>query len=113
MKFRTLCMRAIFEALGAQIEWDDANKTVTARKGETTISLKIDDRRAYINQEPVELDVPARIKNSRTLVPVRILAESFKAHVGWEDTMRAVIIETGTDIKENRLFIRLGRFANG
>lgn len=97
---RTLVpMRAIFEALGAQIEWDDANKTVTARKGETTISLKIDDRRAYINQEPVELDVPARIKNSRTLVPVRILAESFKAHVGWEDTMRAVIIETGPDIR--------------
>jgi hypothetical protein len=92
---RTLVpMRAIFEALGAEVEWDDTNKTAIARKDNTTISLKIDDNTAYINNESVELDVPAKIKNSRTLVPVRFIAESLNADVKWNDEGRAVLIKT-------------------
>ena len=96
---RTLVpMRAIFEALGAEVEWDDANKTALATKDDITVSLKIDDNIAHINNEPVELDVPARIKNSRTLVPIRFIAESLNANVTWDDTSRAVIIDTSSDI---------------
>jgi len=92
---RTLVpMRAIFEALGAEVEWDDANKTAIATKNDITISLKIDENIAYINNEPVELDVPAKIKNSRTLVPVRFIAESLNADVAWDDALRSVIINT-------------------
>ncbi len=91
---RTLVpMRAIFEALGADVEWDDANKTAVATKDDITISLKIDENIAYINDKPMELDVPARIKNSRTLVPIRFIAESFNADVEWDDILRAVTIE--------------------
>jgi hypothetical protein len=32
-------LRAIFEALGAQIQWDETSKTVTAVKDSTTSSL--------------------------------------------------------------------------
>lgn len=96
---RTLVpMRAIFEALGAEVEWDDINKTAIATKGDITISLKIDDSIAYINDMPVQLDVPARIKNSRTLVPVRFIAESFDTYVKWDDKLRAVIIDTASDL---------------
>lgn len=98
---RTLVpMRAIFETLGAEVDWDGTNKTAVATKDGTTISLKIDDNIAYINDEPVELDVPARIKNSRTLVPVRFVAESLNADVTWDDASRAVIIDTASDIAE-------------
>lgn len=92
---RTLVpMRAIFEALGVEVEWDDANKTAIAMKDDTTMSLKIGDNIGYINNEQVELDVPAIIKNSRNLVPLRFVAEAFSAEVTWSDAERAVSINT-------------------
>ena len=92
---RTLVpMRAVFEALGAEITWDEANKTVSGKKGEITVSLKIDDNTGYINNEPVKLDVPAKIKNSRTIVPLRFIAESFNAKVDWDAETRTVKITT-------------------
>lgn len=101
---RTLVpMRAIFEALGAGIGWDDANKTAIATKDDITISLKIDGNIGYINNKPVELDVPARIKNSRTLVPVRFVAESFNVNVTWDDTLRAVIIDIGDVYEQEKI----------
>ena len=35
-----------------------------------------------------------QIKNSRTLVPVRFIAESLNADVKWNDEGRAVLIKT-------------------
>ena len=100
---RTLVpMRAIFEILGAEVDWDGPNQTALATKDGTTISLKIDDNIAYINDVPVELDVPARIKNSRTLVPVRFVAESLNAEVAWDNELRAVIIDTVPDTSVER-----------
>lgn len=92
---RTLVpMRAVFEALGAEITWDQENMTVHAKKGETTVSLKIDDNTGYINNSLVKLDTPAKIKNSRTIVPIRFIVESFNADVEWDASMQAVIITT-------------------
>lgn len=90
---RTLVpMRAIFEALGAEIKWDDASKTVSGTKDGITVSLKIGDKTAYINGKPVELDVPAKIKNSRTIVPLRFIAESFDTDVTWDGETQSVFI---------------------
>lgn len=86
-------LRAIFEALGASVEWDDATKTVTSVKGETTVKLTIGDNSIYKNGEAKALDVPAQIVDNRTLVPVRAIAESFDAQVGWDGPTQTVTIE--------------------
>ncbi len=86
-------MRAIFESLGADIGWDADTKTVTAQKGETEISLKVGDSTAYVNNAPVKLDTPAEIKNSRTLVPLRFIAESLGANVNWNEDERSAYID--------------------
>ena len=64
-------MRIIFETLGYQVNWIDKDKKVTATKGDSTITLQIDNKNATINNEQVELDVPAMIIGGRTLVPLR------------------------------------------
>ena len=84
--------RAIFEALGASIEWDETTKTVTAQKDGTVITLTIDSDYAYQNGEAVELDAPAKIIGDRTLVPVRFVAESLGLSVGWDETTRTVTL---------------------
>ena len=72
---RTLVpLRGIFEAMDAEIQWDDANKTVTAQKGRTTIVLQIGSNLSMVNGKQIEMDVPGTIVDGRTLVPARFIA---------------------------------------
>ena len=51
---RTLVpMRAIFEALGAEVGWDDATKTATGKTASTTVSLTIDKKAAKVNNKVI------------------------------------------------------------
>ncbi|RNB53499.1 hypothetical protein EDM57_19585 [Brevibacillus gelatini] len=94
--------RKIFEAMGAQVNWDPKDRMVTANKYGTQVVLRIGDPTAYIihsttgkNLEtPVKLDVPAEISNGRTLVPLRFVSESFDAQVEWAARDRTVSIST-------------------
>ena len=85
-------LRAIFEALGAEIAWDGNTQTVTAVKDGTTISLTLGDKNATKNGETIELEVPAKSVGGRTFVPVRFIADSFGVEVGWNDAMKQVIL---------------------
>lgn len=91
---RTLVpLSAIFDALGAEFVWDHPSQTVTGTKGGTIIKLAIGNTTAHINDKPVTLDVPGKIVNQRTLVPLRFISESLGAYVEWEGATRTVIIK--------------------
>jgi hypothetical protein len=88
-------LRAIFESLGATVDWDGTTSTVTAIKGNDTVKLTIGKKMAYRNNVSVELDVPAKVVNGRTLVPVRFVSEALKERVYWfaeSDERRTVFI---------------------
>ncbi len=85
-------LRGIFETLGANVSWDDATKTVSATREDTSISLTIDKNIATVNGKEVSLDVPATIIESRTLVPVRFVSEALGEKVNWIDSTKTVVI---------------------
>ena len=90
---RTLVpLRAIFETLGATVEWNGDTQTVTATKDDVSISLVINNTTATKNGEAITLDVPAKIVNGRTLVPVRFIADCFGVHVDWNGDLQKVIL---------------------
>ncbi len=92
---RTLVpLRAIFEALGAQVDWDNDTRTVTAVKGKTTVVLTIGSTQPTVNGEVRTLDVAAKISSSRTLAPVRFVGEAFGSTVGWDAATRIVSISS-------------------
>lgn len=93
---RTLVpVRAIFEALGATVEWDNETRTATGTRGETTVVIQIDNTTAYVNGDPKELDVPAQIINNRTMVPARFISESLDCEVTWyQETQTAAVADT-------------------
>lgn len=98
---RTLVpLRAIFEAFGASVLWNEPTKTVTASKGDIKIILQIGNTKASVNEYPVELDVPAKILNGRTLVPVRFISESLGTNVNWDGSTRTVKIRSLYDVVE-------------
>ncbi len=85
-------VRAIFEALEATVDWDDATRTVISTKGDTKISLTIDDNTLYKNETAVVLDVPAKLIDKRTLVPVRAISEAYGCQVDWNGNTNTVVI---------------------
>jgi len=89
-----LPLRMVFEALGASVEWIDSTKTVKGQLGSTTLSLQIGSKTAIVNGKEVSLDVPGKIVNGRTLVPVRFVSESFGADVGWDPDTKTVYVSS-------------------
>ena len=84
--------RAILEALGADVTWDDETKTVTATKGDTTVSLTIGENTAYVNGEKVELAASPEISGQSTMIPIRFISEQLGMKVDWEAENRLVTI---------------------
>ena len=84
MNGRTMVpLRAIFEAMGATINWDGNTQTVTATKSDTVVVLKIGSTSPTINGKIVTIDQPGVIVNGRTLAPLRFVAEAFGGKVEW------------------------------
>jgi endonuclease YncB( thermonuclease family) len=103
---RTLVpLRRIFEELGAEITWNGKTQTVTGIKSDTTIKLTIGQNSAYINGEPIPLDVPATIINDRTLVPLRFVSEAMGSTVGWEGLTRSITI--GSSLRDKAVVSRV------
>lgn len=91
---RTLVpMRAVFEAMGATVEWDGESQTIKAVKDGRTVIMIINHKAITIDGVRLELDVEPQIINGRTLVPVRAVAESLDAEVTWDGVTKTVIIK--------------------
>ena len=94
---RTLVpMRTIFEALGASISWNNTTKTVQGSKDSINLKMTINSNTYYINDEAKTTDVAPMILNGRTLVPLRIIAESLQCKVDYNGSTNVVTIESGS-----------------
>ena len=85
--------RAVFEALGAKVEWSEAEKKVTVSDKDTKIEMTVNSDVAFVNGEKKTLDAPAKIVNNRTLIPVRFPSEALGAEVSWDDGTATVFID--------------------
>jgi len=84
--------RAMFEALGAQIGWEENTRTVTAMTSEKNVAMQIDNTQMRVNGLTTELDVAPRILINRTLVPARAISESLGANVEWDEERQTVVV---------------------
>jgi len=87
-----LPLRSIAEALGATVDWIAETKGITVTLGETTIGLQIGNTSAVVNGTVKTLDVAPYIKNGRTMLPFRFIAENLGATVTWDAALRQVTI---------------------
>ena len=85
-------MRFIGEALGAQVDWEDASRKVTYSIDDIKIELFIGKKTARLNGKNITLDVAPVIVSERTMVPLRFVGEYMGATVDWDDNTRTAII---------------------
>lgn len=83
-------LRVVSENIGVQVDWKEPN--ITLSDGDTKVILTINSNTAIKNGEKLQLDVKLYLKNNRTMVPLRFLAEAFGSQVSYKN--RSVMVET-------------------
>lgn len=87
-------VRFVAEALNSKVNWeatDNRGRVEVTRKGKT-IRLWIGQSVAEVDGQAFRMDTTAALKNNRTFVPVRFVAEAFGAEVLWSDGDKKVFI---------------------
>lgn len=85
-------LRVISEGLGADVNWDESENTITVEKDGNVISLQIGSTTATINGKAYTLPAAAEIKDDTAMVPIRFISEALNANVVWDkDTMKVTI----------------------
>jgi hypothetical protein len=90
-----LPFRSILNALGVDnesITWDAGSRSIEIHHNGNYIFLLIGSDFALANNKPITLDVAPLIRDGRTLVPVRFVAEALLATVVWEPQTKTVSI---------------------
>lgn len=117
---RTLVpMRAIFEALGAEVKWYNEdqivkvylNNEISSTALELTVGSAMMKRTRFshtggpggagVPVERIELDVPAKIISERTFVPLRAVSEAFDCDVLWDGDTKTVTITSAAPVAED------------
>lgn len=89
-------IRAMAEALGADVEWNgDANQVILTRAGKTVV-MAFGSTIAMVDGKPVKMDVAPYADQNRTYIPVRYVSEFFGQTVSWDQEKRRV------DIREDK-----------
>ncbi len=90
---RTLLpIRAVIEAMGGSVEWNNDERIVTLTLGERKLHLRIDSSTIWDSGKSYVLDAAPIIVGGRTMVPVRAVVEYFGADVEWDGATSTVTI---------------------
>jgi len=93
-------LRFVSQELGAEVKWEQDTQTATVKMTGKVISIKIGSSTPNVNGNTVNLDAPAIIINSRTMVPLRFIVEALDAKVAWDPETKAVKISKPNKTKE-------------
>ncbi|NMD14446.1 MAG: copper amine oxidase N-terminal domain-containing protein, partial [Caldisericales bacterium] len=88
---RTLVpVRAIAQAFGAKVDWNAQVKQVTITLGKDLIMMTIGSKVAIVNGKISQLEQPPLIKDGRTVLPFRFIAEALGAEVQWNGDEKTI-----------------------
>lgn len=95
---RTLVpVRAVSEALGAQVQWLPASREVVVGRAGRQVRLAVGSRQALVDGRTVALDVAPAIEGGRALVPLRFVAEEMGVPIRYEAATHSVLLDTRPD----------------
>ena len=76
-------VRAIAEAIGAEVSYDQNTRTVTLENEDTVVAMTIGENEMEVNGRRVTLLNAPEIRKDRTMLPIRDVAEALDCEVEW------------------------------
>ena len=90
---RTLVpIRGVFETLGFNVGWNPQMLRVTLTRAETVVEVTLGSSVFESNGQMFDLEVPARLIEGRTMIPLRAVLEVIGYDLGWNQATRTVLI---------------------
>lgn len=82
--------RIISEGLGASIQWNPREKTVTVTKDSSKLVMTSGRNIALVNGISIPLDASVQIKGGRVMVPLRFISENLGLTVNWNQAAQQI-----------------------
>ena len=86
--------KPLFEALGAETRWSEANQILSGIMGTFRIDLVVGDSRVIVGDETEEWKAPVEKIDGVVYAPVEPLAEALGAYMEWSGDTRTIEIST-------------------
>ncbi|MGD9677709.1 MAG: N-acetylmuramoyl-L-alanine amidase [Vulcanibacillus sp.] len=90
-------VRVVSEKLGYLVSWHEDEQAVYIKKDDVSIKFIIGQKKMWINGNEKVLDVMPVVKNGRSYLPIRVVAECISANVVWDGGTSSVIVKTGKE----------------
>jgi inhibitor of cysteine peptidase len=74
------------------IVWNSSSRTVTLSQGNLAVSAVIGDSTLSVNGQPLVMDVAPVLRDGRTYLPARFIAEAFGYTVGWHQESQSALV---------------------
>lgn len=87
-------LRDITDALNAKLTWNGEQHSITLNRAGSSVFMKINDPVVQVNGQTKTLEVPPRIEDDRTFVPLRLISEAFGAKVDWNGEKQYATVQT-------------------
>ena len=87
-----LPVRYIADLFELETTWDKAIKVATFKAGDVEVKVAIGSNIITVNGEPVEMDTVAIIRDGRTFIPLKYLANALKINLAWNDDTKVIEI---------------------
>lgn len=85
-------LRLLAECLGYLVEWDNAAFTATLDNGYEKITIPLRRHILYRQGKEIKLEEPIIIRNNRSFLPARAVAEALGCSVYWDNNARQVTV---------------------
>lgn len=86
-------IRFVAEALNATVDYEATTKKITITKGSKVIQIFVGKKDTIVNGKKGTSDTAPVIKNGRTFVPLRFVAENLDCTVDWDSQSRVITIK--------------------
>lgn len=94
------------QALGAAVQWDPETRIVQITRGEIQVKLSLETGQALIDEQEVEISKPPFVKDGRTLVPLRFLAENLNVQIDYHPTEKRLPSLTSMENRSPSIYHR-------
>lgn len=108
-QYTYVTLRYFCEYLGADVLWDDGNRTAIITYNGTRMKIKENSDLCVINGSPYLLPAPTVIMSSRMFIPLRSVAELCNCEVIWDPSQKVYMFSEQKSIFESNMFTLSGK----
>lgn len=93
--------RSLTDALGYEIKWNEESNSVMINTDNKKLEIKIDSNIVLVDGKEVKIKEKSFVRNGRTYIPLRIVAEYLGCEVTWvQETYTVELVKDNFEVDE-------------